>query len=370
MKIGIFGGTFSPPHNTHVQIVKSAIKQLKLDKLFVLPAGEPPHKDSNEVKSADRYNMALLAFEGIKCVEVSPYEMEKEGKSYSYLTVQHFAKLYPSSELYLIIGSDSLKHFSTWKNPQEIAKLCSLAVVARKGIDILPLAEACEKQYATKVYTLVTVPNNMSSTEARVKCQFSVVADELPVKVKDYIAAHKLYSRYQGVTGKLKTMLSQRKYMHSLYTTKAGLNLNSGCSDDSVFLACALHDCAKEITDGTPYDFITPKDMPKSVVHAFLGAIVAEKEFSVHDEEILSAIRYHTTAKPNMSQLEKVVYVADKIEDTREYPTAHLKKDTLNETFKAVLTEAYQVCVDKGKNIYPLTTEAVKYYLQGDKNDN
>ena len=128
MKIGIFGGTFNPPHNTHVDIVKTAKEQLALDEVLVVPCGDPPHKTC-EVDGSVRFELAKLAFGGLATLD--DYELNKDGKSYTVETLRHVAELHPNAELYLIIGGDSLKNFGKWYRPAEIAELCTLAVASR-----------------------------------------------------------------------------------------------------------------------------------------------------------------------------------------------------------------------------------------------
>ncbi|MCQ2399498.1 MAG: nicotinate (nicotinamide) nucleotide adenylyltransferase, partial [Clostridia bacterium] len=133
MKIGIFGGTFDPVHNEHVNTVKTAIKELGLDRLYVIPAYVSPFKRGVTVTSpADRMEMVRLAFKdaGEKVI-VSDYEIEKGGSSYTYETVLYLKKFFPHDNLYLIVGGDSLSTFRTWCKPEVIMKNADLAVVDR-----------------------------------------------------------------------------------------------------------------------------------------------------------------------------------------------------------------------------------------------
>ena len=111
MRIGIFGGTFNPVHIEHVNLAKAGIEELKLDKLFILPTYISPHKKSVSVSATDRLNMLKLAFSDVDKAIVSDYEIERKGKSYTYLTVEHFKKEFPDSEIFLMMGADMLKIF-------------------------------------------------------------------------------------------------------------------------------------------------------------------------------------------------------------------------------------------------------------------
>ena len=131
MKIGILGGTFAPAHNGHVSMAKRAVDQLLLDKLIVMPNGLPPHKE-NVLDKNDRFQIASLAFADIPKVEVSDYELKKEGADYSYITLEYFKSRFPHDQLYFIMGGDSFRDFPLWRNPQRIAELAILAVAERK----------------------------------------------------------------------------------------------------------------------------------------------------------------------------------------------------------------------------------------------
>ena len=133
MNIGILGGSFDPVHNGHMSLAGKALKQLKLDALFFLPAYIPPHKNRELAPAADRKKMLELAAAGNKKFSVSDYELRNRSKSYTYKSLKYFAKKYPAARLYFIMGSDSAAGFKTWKNPDKIRSFAEIAVGARAG---------------------------------------------------------------------------------------------------------------------------------------------------------------------------------------------------------------------------------------------
>ena len=133
MKIAIFGGTFNPVHNEHVELVKAAIKELSLDKLFIVPTFAPPHKNVVPAPAEDRLNMLKLAFSGVDKAEISDFELKNGGKSYSYVTAEHFSGLYPEAKLYFLVGDDMLTDFKTWRFPERILDVAELAVFGREN---------------------------------------------------------------------------------------------------------------------------------------------------------------------------------------------------------------------------------------------
>ena len=363
MKIGLFGGTFNPPHTTHVNIAKAAIEQLCLDKLIVMPCGDPPHKEV-DVDKATRFKLATFAFQDF--AEVSDYELNRLGKSYTVDTLHHLKELYPDSELYLIIGGDSLVNFGTWYCPKEIAKLATLIVADRGRKTSSATVRRIERDYGAKIQRLNLKATAVNSTLIRLSYDFGFSSTEyVPANVDDYITQHGLYQQHSSMVSKLWNYLTPERFQHTFYVVKRGLELATDEEKEKVFTACLLHDCGKYLTpaDYGKYDFVKPADMPDSVVHSFIGAEVAKRDFGVTDKEILDAIAYHTTGRPGMTRLEKIVYVADKTEDSRPYPLSHLKRGNLDEMFLKCLVEAYEVCLERHHDsVCPLSEQTIDYY--------
>lgn len=366
MKVGVFGGTFNPPHNTHVNIARQATEQIGLDLLLVTPCGIPPHKFSDTDKLT-RLRLSELAFGGIANAKVWDYEIAKESASYTVETLREVKRLYPNAELYLVIGGDSLASFDSWCCPDEIARLAKLVVAERQNSSTEHCAEALNRRYSAQVSFLNVKPDDVSSTDIRLRYQFGLDNSGLvPIAVDDYAVCNKLYSAYRDTSLKLKTYLSDERFEHTFYVVKRGLEFAERSEYDKVFTACLLHDCAKYVDerDYAKYGFARPVNMPKPVVHSFLGAKVAERDFGVTDREILDAIAYHTTGRPNMSRLDKIVYVADKTEQTRPYPLKHLLSGTLDEVFLKCLAEANEYRVEAhGDSSFELTDLTLKYYF-------
>ena len=150
-RIGIYGGTFSPPHNGHIAAAKAFMEQMWLDFLFVIPAAVPPHKEMEcPVSAADRYRMTQLAFEGIEGVYVSDMEIKRGGKSYTVDTLRELAA--PDRRLFLLTGTDMMLTLDTWYRAEEIFKLCYPVYARRERED--PIIEnriaAKNKEYLAK----------------------------------------------------------------------------------------------------------------------------------------------------------------------------------------------------------------------------
>ena len=137
-KIGIFGGTFNPIHYGHLINLEFIREQYNLDKVILIPAKMPVHKElSGSVQAADRMEMVNLAVSDNKFFETSSIEFDRDSASYTIITVNELRELYHDDELYLIIGSDSYNELDTWKSYEELLKSISLIVMLRPGSVVL-----------------------------------------------------------------------------------------------------------------------------------------------------------------------------------------------------------------------------------------
>ncbi|MBP3272076.1 MAG: nicotinate (nicotinamide) nucleotide adenylyltransferase [Ruminococcus sp.] len=195
MSIAIFGGTFNPPHLGHRRLLEVVTEAVKPDRVFIIPDKIPPHKEaSGLVSGEDRLALCRLAFGDIANVEISSYELDREGKSYSYYTVSHFKELYPDDDIYFIMGSDMLLTFDKWYRAEELMKMCIPLCISRCADDI----ERCRskaKQFRKAVF-VEAAPFEVSSTDIRniiKNKQDYKLSELLDEKVISYIKTHKLY---------------------------------------------------------------------------------------------------------------------------------------------------------------------------------
>jgi nicotinate-nucleotide adenylyltransferase len=135
MRLGLFGGTFDPPHFAHVAVARAARDALRLDLLEVIPSGQPPHRNAPEACAADRYAMVTLAFLDEERLVPSPRELRREGASYTVDTLREVRAEYPGADLFLILGADSYDDLPNWREASTICQLAHLAVVPRPGSD-------------------------------------------------------------------------------------------------------------------------------------------------------------------------------------------------------------------------------------------
>ncbi len=354
MKIGILGGTFNPIHKGHIFVAREAQKKLGLDRVLVMPAGDPPHKD--EITSISRSQRFALVKETLKAEEgltFFPYEYTHEGQGYSYIILGELKNLFPEDDLYFIIGEDSFLAFETWVKPDVISTFVKFAIIRRNDCggmsetDLSGLAKIYQKKYKTDFIILKTDTVDCSSTELR-RLLYSrkglhdsekKLKKYLPEAAYSYILEHRLYENFpvtadggpfdfNAAYERLQKKLTPHRYRHSLGVedTCAALAAAWNYPVRLARIAGLLHDCAKSLSDSKYFKVCEKNNIPVSaaeekapyLLHAKVGAVYAEKKYGVIDEDLLEAIRVHTTGKPEMGLLDKILFVADYIEPGRD----------------------------------------------------
>ena len=198
-RIGIFGGSFDPVHLGHIGLARDAVKLAGLEKVILIPAKLQPFKLDKEVTAGeDRLNMLQLASEGEDTLEVSDYEMTKEGISYTYLTMRAMKEHYgPETKLYFITGTDSFLNIDKWKNAEEQLSSYSFLVGTRPGYKDRELEECIyriSRDYNTEVKHIDNIQVDVSSTEIRERIEAGISAEDLiPNEVERYIRENGLY---------------------------------------------------------------------------------------------------------------------------------------------------------------------------------
>ena len=198
MKIGIYGGSFNPPHLGHVQAAEAASEKLKLEKLLVMPAGIPPHKKLPEGTPAEaaRIEMAKIAFSKIPCAEILDYEMNSREPSYTAHTLSYLKGVYPDDELYLLMGTDMFITLDKWHDSETIFKLAIPAVFARKPEEygvIENKAGEFKANYNADSVIISLAPFDAASSEIREMLPNRQGKQLLPDDVYAYIVKNRYY---------------------------------------------------------------------------------------------------------------------------------------------------------------------------------
>jgi len=363
----IFGGAFDPPHIEHVRLAEAAMKELGIDKLVIVPTYLPPHKDEGFLSFEDRCELIRAAFSGFD-FEIDDIELRRREDNYSYKVLPILKEKY--GDIVYLIGGDSLVNFHSWRKPEEIAKICPIAVSGREGFDDSGAIERVRRQFGAELIPLEFKGRDVSSSEIRARLLLLEDSAELPPPVSETIKNRGFFRDYADYVKKVAEFESEELFAHSKAVVMRSVDFNSKHNlkqnFKKVFIAGLLHDNAKQrpSIDGlnVPEDAIgTP------VLHQFLGAEKARRDFGIEDKEILDAIRYHTTARADMTMLEKLIYTGDSLSDDRDYaPIPSLReiaKRDFDEGFKATLKYTCDKISAKGGAIYPLTLEAYRFYI-------
>ena len=193
MKIGILGGSFDPIHNGHLHMAIKSYEQYRLDEVWLIPNGNAPHKDKNQMTDAmHRLAMCEIAALEYPYMKVSDMEVCSPNFSYTYVTIQKLTENYPKHEFYFIMGADSLDYFDKWKNPQIISSLCKILVVNRDDFTESDLKEKIAKinaQFPADIKIVHCPKLDISSTEIRNNQK----TGNVPQKVEQYILENGLY---------------------------------------------------------------------------------------------------------------------------------------------------------------------------------
>lgn len=199
-KIGVFGGSFDPIHQGHLNIAQSAYDEFGLDEVWFIPAGHSPNKDEHGMTFAeDRAAMVALAIAPYPYFKLSRIEMEAQETSYTYLTLTRLKEQYPKAELYFIMGADSLDYLEKWKHPEIICEKAIILTAVRDDMDIVAIKKKISELqdlFPAHIYPIVGGRTEVSSTELRTIYQAEGSLSALiPDVVGRYIREHGLYRR-------------------------------------------------------------------------------------------------------------------------------------------------------------------------------
>ena len=389
-KIGIYGGTFNPPHLGHVKAAEFAVEALCLDRLLIMPSRTPPHKKlpADSPSPRQRLQMLQMIFSGDGKIQVSDLELRREGISYTFDTVKQVKEQYPEAELILLLGTDMFLSFDSWYCWQELLKTVSLAVMYRGDKEenqrIFQKKTYLEAQGA-KVYLTENPVIPISSTQLRRMMTFGCAEEFLPPKIHSYIEKENLYGVHtdyrdlsmEDLEKTVISLLNPNRVAHVLGCRDAALTLAEKWGADPVDAARAglLHDVTKALngplqltlcrTYGENLNEFASKN-PKTL-HALTGSLVAKRIFG-ENEAVVSAVCSHTTGKANMNLLEKIIYVADYMEPNRDFDGVEKMRElaysNIDEALKMGLEMTVNLLKKQGREVSPESQEALAWLMQ------
>ena len=386
-RIGIYGGTFNPPHIGHIQAAKQAVERMGLSALLMIPDRIAPHKvlPPNSPTSQQRLEMVRLAASDCPGIEVSDMELRREGVSYTWETVDTLRTQYPDAELVLFMGTDMFLSFLTWKNPEFILENATLAVFCRgeKGESAAIAAKKTElESRGAKVELVHNDVLPISSTQLRRLLAFQCADDFLPAGVGEYIRKNGLYEvsadwrnlpmpELEQVVIRL---LNPNRVKHVLGCRDTAVELARrwGADETDAARAGILHDITKaldgplQLTLCDAYGKVLSdfsKKYPKTL-HALTGSLVAERIFG-ENQAVVSAIESHTTGEADMNLLETIIYVADYMEPNRNFPGVDRLRELAYSDITAALKLGLEMTLEhlkrQGSEVSPESREALAW---------
>ena len=386
MKIAVYGGSFNPPHLGHTEAARTVAEALRPDKFLIIPDNLPPHKEMEEDSPMPEQRMGLckLAFAGIPGAEISDMEINREGKSYTADTVDRLRELYPEDGLYLVMGTDMLLSFEQWYRFRYLLEQCTLAVLARAEEDgdaIRAHAGYMEREYGAKIVILPHEPLEMSSSDIRERLKVRLGSELLDDGVYSQIIRCRYYDAQPELSWlreKSYACLKPKRIAHVAGCESEAVKLAMRWGEDPETAAEAgiLHDITKKLNLDEQlilcekYGIINDNlelNSPK-LLHAKTGAALARDLFGVSDR-VYEAIRWHTTGKPDMTTLEKIIYLADYIEPTRDFEGLDKLRALAYEDLDKAMALGLEMSLEeiRRQNVEPhrASLEAYLWYSQG-----
>lgn len=327
-------------------MINAAAAQLEPDEIWLMPAKQPPHKPSyGRVSDKDRAAMLEAFAADFRNVKVCTLEMSMQGFTYTANTLAFLHDKYPDCSFIFLIGGDSAVNFEKWYMPEKIVRYADIAICTRKGCgdtEVDNLIKRLSRTIGGNYIKLKFDNVDISSSELRELLKNGAeVGSYVPEKILCYIRAHNLYSESEvsyslhELEDKMREILPPKRYAHvsGVLTTAVKLAKHYGCDQEKAAKAAVLHDCAKTLSAEQLLNLcrqnnvsfsaseVSDETTAKSLLHSKAGSILAKNLYYIDDEEILSAIYFHTVGRPGMTLLEKIIYVSDYIEPGRTQQT-------------------------------------------------
>lgn len=400
MKLGIYGGTFNPPHWGHLTSAAQAVRALELDQLLFIPAAIPPHKTlpAGSPSAEQRLEMMEIAADAASVewnlkgrMEVSDMELRREGKSYTVDTLTQLHEQDPDAELWFLMGTDMLMSLQNWYRPETICSLARLCAFARAEEDDLAKLEAqaglLRETYGADVHILpLEKVVDLSSTRVRQALEGGEDREKARAMIPDPVLGYILRNHLYGTNADLKrltdgdleccslSMVYAKRHAHirGVAETAARLAERWGADRELSWKAGILHDCTKYLSleehlaicekYGVEID-----DMEREsakLLHSKTGAALARHIYGMPGP-VCDAIFCHTTGKAGMNLLEKIIYLADYMEPNRDFDgVEELRKLCFEDLDKALLM-GLQMSVDdlnrRGVPLHPNTRGALDW---------
>lgn len=332
-KTVVFGGTFNPCHAGHKNILVNVMSH-GYDRAIVIPDKIPPHKSSDTAPFKTRFENVKNMFADMENVTVSDIENKREGKSYTFDTLEVLRSKYPNDKFYLLVGSDMFFSLETWYRAKEIMAETSVITCARTKADkekLVSHKKYLEKNFICDIIIYDVDVLELSSTQLR---------SPLVLKIDEHNRTH----------------LSEKRYAHVMSVAHYASFLASLHNIDpfTAYVAAICHDCTKYMGDDEQREYfekngiiLTQSELESPKIwHQISGAHFTKHTLGIGDEDIINAVRWHTTGRVGMSNLEKLICLADSIEPRRDYAGVEKMRDTARTDLDKALLMSFDRLID------------------------
>lgn len=359
-KVLLFGGSYNPIHQGHINAALNASNFLGVDEVWLMPR-KYNYDGSLLLDGKHRVNMIKMAIEELPNFKVCDIELKDNKKEliYTYNTAAKLTKKYKDIEFYFLVGADQLNNLNRWYKADELTKLFNFVCYKRPGYVI--------DEEKVKKYNIQIIDGSLIDTSSTLIR--SGVFQKIDEDIHQYILDKQLYLKERVMP-----RLPEDRFMHVLSTARLAkrIAISIGENPNNAYVAGILHDIAKGLTHDEIYSIVkehypSKLKLPKWAYHAYASEYIAIKEFGIKNKSILKAIRNHVIATKTMSKLDKIIYSADKLEESR--PFAHTVTEIRELAFKDIdkafiETMKEQVRTFKGNNkdLNPSILENIRYY--------
>jgi nicotinate-nucleotide adenylyltransferase len=361
-RIGVLGGSFDPIHYGHLILAEQIKTEAALDKVVFVPAFVSPFKIWNKpALSSHRLQMLKLAIGDHESFEISTIELDKGSPSFTYETLKKLQKSYPKgTELFFIIGTDAFMQIEEWNYSQKLLSEFSFLIGLRKGYDECKLESILNElrnRYPLKAQYIRIPELEIAASDLRDRLAAGKsIRFLLPDSVIQYIAEQGLYTNISRLLESfVKNKVTHSRLMHTVGVVDMARELahKYGADPEKAEIAAWFHDAYRETGN---------------LEHGPVAAEEIKRQFGVDDPDILNAIRYHTTGRPGMSLLEKVIYLADSLESGRVYPDIEILRsktcESVDECLYFLMVHTKKYVESLGLTFHPRSIDAIEELRQ------
>lgn len=368
-KIGVYGGSFNPPHIGHVLAAREAAEALSLDRVIFLPTAQPPHKQFpvGTPDASMRLALTRAAISELPFAEVSDLEFRRTGLSYTADTLAILHEENPADALYLMMGTDMFLSLHTWSRPEQICRMADIVLASREEVDdavLLAQKVRLEEMFDARVHLLNNRFVELSSTIVRRMAAFCCIDELVPDAAAQLIKRNGLYhfgAEWKGLEFDRLAQISlslhkENRVAHvkGCCQTAVELARRWGADPTDAARAGILHDVTKAL-DGRnqlrlcgKYDIIidTFEREHTKLLHSKTGSAVAQNIFGENDA-VVDAIYWHTTGKGDMTLLEKILYLADYIEPCRSFDGVQQIREMAQKDLDRALLMGFELSIEE-----------------------